>query len=191
MRLADRIAEQAKARPCITVELTSFLSSPIDGAIKMRPLFVAELNASVESALKVRKSLLAALPEQHARQFLDDPSFIEDVKVCEMLWHACRDCDDVSQHAFPSAQWMRENLTNDELAALDFHYQRACANDSPVKEPLDLDHRNAIVRACAETADTNLPDAMLGRLPRVVLCDLFVWLAREHVRGSAMSALTE
>lgn len=191
MRLAERIAAAAASKKCLTVPLSAFLSGNVEGEIKMRPLFVAETNKAVEAAFNVRKSLVASLPESHARQFLDDPSFLEDVKVCEVLWHACRDADDVAKHAFPSSGWMREHMTNDELAALDHQYQRACQAEVKVPELFNEDQKWAIVRACSDASGSPLADAIIGRLPHVVLADLFVWLASEHIRGGAKAALAE
>lgn len=187
MSIVQRLEAAAKNRAHITVKLTEFLAQPIEGEVKLRPLFVAEINAAVESALKQRKSLLASLPESHARQFLDDPSFLEDVKVCEILWHACRDVDDVTKHAFPSSQWMREQMTNDELAALNCFYDRACQNDSSVKEPLTREDRIALTRGIAANADSDMPDRLLAKLPGIVVADLLVWLAREAVRAGAFA----
>ena len=187
MRIVELLEQAAKSRAHLDVKLSEFLAHPVDGAIKLRPLFVAEISAAVEAALKQRKGLLASLPETHARQFLDDPTFLEDVKVCEILWHACRDADDVSRHAFPSSQWMREHMTNDELAALNCFYDRACQNDSATKDPLSREDRIALVRAIGAAAHTDVPDALLAKLPSIVVADLLVWLAREAVRAGCFA----
>jgi hypothetical protein len=190
MNVAQRIAEAAAARRGVVVKASSFARGVDGGEIRMRPLFVAEVNAAVEEAFKVRKALLASLPDAHAKRFLDDPSLLDDIKVCEMLWHACRDADDMTRPAFPSAQWMREHLTNDELSALDFFYHKACVADAG-GAALDLDKRWFLVRACAELADTDEADAALAKMAPAQIADLFVWLSREYVREMGKRALVE
>ena len=54
----------------------------------MRALTIAEETAATEAAIAFRRGVLASLPESHAREFLEDASFLEDVKYTERFWRA-------------------------------------------------------------------------------------------------------
>ncbi len=47
-----------------------------------------------------------------------DDDLLRDAKVIEILYRVCRDAEDPKQTAFPGPQWMRDNITTDQLAVL-------------------------------------------------------------------------
>ena len=178
------LEERAKRRPVVNVKLKTFINDDaIDGELAMRPLVVHEINDATDAALKVRKALVTSLPEAHARQFIDDPTFLEDIKVSEIVWRSCRNATDHEAHAFPSAQWMRERLTNDELAALNSLYDATCLKMMTSREPMSDEDRFRLVHACAVASWTDAPDMALARVPHHVLSDLFVWLSKKYTDG--------
>ena len=178
--IAERIKAHAAQRPTLTVELRSFLASDIDGAIKMRALNVAEDSDAAKAAVAFRKGVLVDLPAQFVQEFLADPTFLDDARCVEKLWRASRDPADVSKPAFPSAQWMREQMTHEELQALYGFYERAVERAGRTPEPITDDAFTFLYHGCAANAERDV-DSVLLPFTKPVLADLFVRLSVAHV----------
>jgi hypothetical protein len=189
--LAERIEAHAKARPANPVLLSDFLASDVEGSIRIRSLNVTEESEAAKNAVEFRRSLLTQLPEKFVREFLEDPSFLDDIRTVEKLWRACRNHDDVDQPAFPSAAWMRDNMTRDELATLFGFYSQAVIAANRTKSPLDRDQVLFLAHACAANAETDAGDAIVMRLEKPVLADLFVRLSVEYVKAAAAAAVND
>lgn len=178
--LAERIKAHAAARPTLDVPLRSFLASDIEGSVKMRALNVAEDSDAAKAAVEFRKGVLASLPAQFVQEFLADPTFLDDARCVEKLWRASRDASDVSKPAFPSAQWMREQMTHEELQALYGFYERAIEKSGRTPEPITDDAFTFLYHGCAANADRNVDDVLMP-LTKPVLADLFVRLSVAYV----------
>lgn len=184
MNLAERIKAHAAARPMITVRLADFLASEIEGEIKMIALSSAEEADAVKAAVEYRRSLLTQLPEKFIREFLEDPTFLDDARSIEKLFRSARDADDPSKPAFPSAQWLREQLTIEELTCLFGFYEKAIVAASRTPEPIDEDAFVFLIHGSAANFGTDKADLALMRLSKSVLADLFIRLAERHVRAT-------
>lgn len=178
--IAERIKAHAAARPTLDVPLRSFLASDIDGSINMRALNVAEDSDANRAAVAFRKGVLADLPAQFVQEFLADPTFLDDARCVEKMWRAARDPDDLSKCAFPSAQWMREQMTHEELQTLYGFYERAIEKSGRTPEPISDDAFTFLYHGCAANADRNV-DEILMPFTKPVLADLFVRLSVAHV----------
>lgn len=109
-----------------------------------------------------------------------DPDFLLDAKCVECLFRSCRDPSS-GRPAFPGPQWMRDNMTGDQIAVLMNIYNEVRAKSGPIDYRLDRDHIDALVESCARAAGTDIPDLVLERFPREVLTSLVVILSQEVV----------
>lgn len=178
--LTERIKAHAAQRPTLTVDLRSFLASEVEGAIKMRALNVAEDSDAAKAAVEFRKGVLSSLPAQFVQEFLSDPTFLDDARCVEKLWRASRDSADTARPAFPSAQWMREQMTHEELQALYGFYERAVERAGRTPEPIGEDEFTFLYHGVAANAERDV-DRILLPFTKPVLADLFVRLAVAHV----------
>lgn len=178
--LIDRIEEAANARPSIVVPLKSFLASEVDGEIRIRALNMAEESDANRAAVAFRKGVLADIPAQFVQEFLADPTFLDDARCVEKMWRACRNVDDVSEHAFPSAQWMRQQMTAEELTTLYGFYEKAVIKAGKTAEPIDRDQLMFIAYASAAASSSESTDGQLMGLAKPVLVDMFIRLSCEY-----------
>lgn len=178
--IAARLAARIESRPTLSVDMADIIrDGSVTGTIKLRALTVADECDATEAAVAFRKKALAALPERHAAAFLDDPSFLEDAKTTERLWRACRTDDDVTKPAFPSAEWMRQHLTVDEMSRIGERFVKALGVNSGTPEILTAEQRWSVVDALAAASDSSWPDVVLSGLSRPALADLLVWTSAE------------
>jgi hypothetical protein len=110
----------------------------------------------------------------------NDPDMMIDAKCVECLFRSCKDPTS-GRSAFPGPQWMRDNMTGDQIAVLMNVYNEVRAKCGPIDYRLDREHIDAIVSSCARAAGTDLPDLVLERFPREVLTSLVVLLSQEIV----------
>lgn len=179
--IVERIEQHARDRKSITVQLKDFLASDVEGAIRLRALNVSEESEATREAVEYQRSVLAQLPEKFVREFLDDPTFLADARSVAMLHRACIAIDS-DEHAFPSAQWMRENMTHEELQILWGWYMKALAMASRTQEPIDLDRVMVLTYAAAANPFNEVTDALLMALEKPVLADAFVRLSVEFAK---------
>jgi hypothetical protein len=184
-KLSDAIKARAAARPTTRVEASQFLLDAPEGcAVHVRPLVVGERDEALAAALKYRKTLLADLGDK-AAHVLDDTGLIEDPNIVERVWRAT--LDETGQPAFPSAAWMREHMTADEVTHLYGVLDTVQRKASPTP-PMDLDDRESLAQYLASVYDNPHADAAVLRFPREFLADMLLWackslvMARENVR---------
>lgn len=182
--IAARLAARVESRPTLDVDLVGIVrDGSVTGTIKLRALTVAEECDATEAAVAFRKRALSALPEKHAAAFLEDASFLEDAKITERLWRAARDADDPSKPAFPSAEWMRQHFTTDEMARIGDRFVKAQAINAGAPDLLTSEQRWAVVEALAEASTSAWPDVVLASLQRPALADLLVWTSAELAKA--------
>jgi hypothetical protein len=181
--IAAKLAERIERRPSIEVDLSAVIrDGSVTGTLRLRALTVAEECDATEAAVAFRKRALSALPEKHATAFLEDATFLEDAKYTERLWRACRLADDVSKPAFPSADWMRQHFTVDEMGRLADRFAKAQALNSGNPDTATNEQRWALVEACGSASSSDWPDVVLSGLPRSLVSDLFVWASAELLK---------
>lgn len=124
--------------------------------------------------------------EAKAGNSLSDEDILVDAKTIEVLFHACREVVEVEpgaeppKHnypAFPGPQWMRDNMTTDQLAVLLNLYNEVRRKESPTTWQISSEDVNALAFACAEISDSDLPEKLLARFDREWLTQAFVMLS--------------
>lgn len=178
MSLSELLEKRAAARPTVHVRLVDFLAGDIEGAIAVRALNVSEDGDATKAAVEYRRGLISQLPERFMREFLEDHSFLEDARSVEKLWRACRSVDDVSQPAFPSAQWMRENFTHDELQTLFGFYESAVM---AAGRTVEVDRDVVAFMAAGSARGEFDARSVLMTVPRPVLVDAFEILSGLYI----------
>lgn len=107
-----------------------------------------------------------------------DEDLTRDAKTCFALWVACREVDEKGEPgisgAFPGPKWMRDNLDNDELAALLNIYNDVQWRTSPWPYRFDDDDVERLAMLCADGADTEIPTAMLAPIEREILAQYLI-----------------
>jgi hypothetical protein len=112
-----------------------------------------------------------------------DHDLLNDAKVAAVLHSACfvppeeGSASRVLYQAFPGGQWMRDNLTADQLGVLFHHLLEVKRADSPLATAIDYDTTEALARACWMAADSDIPEAMLSKCDRDYLTQSFVLLS--------------
>jgi hypothetical protein len=129
-----------------------------------------------------------------------DFDILGDAKLIETLWYACRevvDPDDFSKgvteyNAFPGPEWMRKNLSSDQLAALWNLYLEARRKDFPARYNLEEDRIEALAEMAGKHADTDIPESVLGAYAREAVTHAFVvvsrWLWEARTASAALLA---
>lgn len=181
--LIERIEAAASQRPSLVVTLKSFLASDVEGEIRMRALNMAEESDAAKCAVDFRKAVLSALPDRFVQEFLADPTFLDDARTVEKMWRACRDADDVNDPAFPSAQWMRQQMTAEELTTLYGFYEKAIIAAGKTSEHIDRDQLMFIAYAAAAASTSSETDEQLMGIAKPVLVDMFIRLSGEYSKA--------
>lgn len=185
MSISDKIKARAATRPLREVKFSEFLRADPEfnqQVLAIRSLTVAEEGDAVKAAVVYRKGLIADLPEKFVKVFLDDPGFLEDDVSVEKLWRACRNPANRDEPMFPSAQWLRDNLTRDEMQNLYglYHQQRERDGGGGLDDP-SLDR---LARACADNASNPDTDEMLKLMAKDVLADAFVRVSAWYAKAA-------
>ena len=194
--IAARLAARIEARPTLVVSMVDIIrDGSVDGEIRVRALTVAEDAAATEAAVAYRKKAIQSLPERHAASFLEDPTFLEDAKISERLWRACRDHEDPSKPAFPDAEWMRRHLTVDEMGRIGEAFERVQRMNAKTPDLFTAEQRWQLVDTLADHQHNDWADVALSGLEREALADLLIWtsgeLAKVKAELAAVSASRE
>lgn len=158
--IQDAIRARSERRPSEVFSLMGPLG--IDAQVRIRKLNVGELADASRAAYEFQRATVVSLPAAYVARMLDDPAVIEDARCIEVLWRSFRDADDVSAPAFPSTQWIRENMTLDECRHLFGFYRLADMSDPVPAEVIEA----LIERAAAGDLETvrDLPVDVLIQL---------------------------
>ncbi len=121
-----------------------------------------------------------------------DLELINDAKIREILWRACREVDpasvaatpdDPSQWkaamwgAFPGPSWMRERLTTDQLAAVFNLLLEVRRKEAPSQEDISDEAVEAVVEMCGKHAGDDIPEAVMAGMSRTKITHLVVLLS--------------
>ena len=135
----------------------------------------SEEDAAVVAAHKYSKAVSEGLLD--ARQ---DGDILSDGKAIEALFRACRAAgeeDGIDYPAFPGPQWMRKNLTTDQIATLLNLYQEVRRVEAPVPWTLTNDSVLNMAKVCAKASNTEIPDDYLGSRPKEWVTQAFIILS--------------
>lgn len=106
-----------------------------------------------------------------------DGDLLADAKLVEILFRACRDASDTRYPAFPGPQWMRDQLTTQQIASLVNLYNEVAKRDGTGLKELSAAMVEAYASMAADNAGSDMPDVVLAALSREELTQLFVLLS--------------
>jgi hypothetical protein len=127
-----------------------------------------------------------------AAEAKSEGDLLTDAKNVEIIYRLCREVDLASVvaapddpsawkatqwGAFPGPDWMRKNLSSDQLAALLHLILEVKRKEAPDPGDIDDDAMETIVKLCNEHAATDVPEAVLARFSRVKLTHAIVLLS--------------
>lgn len=177
--VAERKSDLVKAietrkRPLHEFDLDGILGlggQPIT-KIKIRRPVKSELTKAVAGAAKAVDEIAG-----QSKSAKDDPDLYSDVKSCWALHAACRDFNDPeSWPAFPSPQWMMDNMTSEELAVLLNYYTEVVRRDGIIKEDVTPDDLEKIIFGVSTLNDMSATSMLLSRITREslinIICEL-------------------
>jgi hypothetical protein len=127
-----------------------------------------------------------------------DMDLLGDAKVVQALWRACREVVDpsdlskgIGKHpAFTTDDWMRDNLTTDQLAMLMNLYAETRKAAYPERWDLSEDRIEALLTMAAKTSESDIPEAMLAPYAREQVTHAFVYAAeRLHETRASLEVL--
>lgn len=122
-----------------------------------------EAYAAIENAAKKAESLRS------------DVDYCNGKKAVMLLGEAIRDARDPnSLSAFPSPEWIEENLTPDQIAILLNLYNREVAKAAPAAIKFDADQVETLMSVCGTAYETDLPERALLHFSRDQMVELFI-----------------
>lgn len=136
-----------------------------------------------DNAIAAAYQVVNKTAEHAGDQAKSDSDLLLDAKAIHVLFHACRRCEtgDEEQgykyNAFPGPQWMREHMTTDQLAVLLNLYNEVRRSEGPTRWEVTLEQVDALAVLCAETADNDIPEAVLASCSREWMTQAFVLLS--------------
>lgn len=116
------------------------------------------------------------------KEAMDDADLTQDQKLIQILHRVCfspdeKTKDGVPYPAFPGPEWMRKNLTTDQIACIINLYHEVRRVDGPLRGEISTEEVLAVAEGCAVTANTDMPEALLATSERTWLTQAFVLLA--------------
>lgn len=158
-----------------------------DGLFVAKIRFVVNRKSEEDAAIECAYEEADRRAKKYAAGAVDavkqDPEYVSDFKTVQALWRACKNPDDPVSPGkdnndwypiFPTAQWMKDNLTGRELAYLLNHYNACEFEAAGIPPNLDRERIAAYRDGCVAMFDTSVPDEAFKKLPREVLSTLTV-----------------
>lgn len=99
------------------------------GQVAIRVLLQGE---QIRAGLDAEKLVRAELPDAVADDNIGYTTAYANAVSVQQLFLACRDVSDAEKRAFPSAKWMRDHLTTDEVAVLYSQYLEVAGSIGPI-----------------------------------------------------------
>jgi hypothetical protein len=138
-----------------------------------------------DSALAAAYKIVESLTGDNKRASEDDDILV-DAKTTQILFQACRRAEEGDEEAgykypaFPSPEWMRQNLTTDQLAVLLNLYHEVRRRESPT--PWDITHESVmtLVSVCSKYDQGELSDTILSAQSREWLQQAFIILSQAY-----------
>lgn len=110
-----------------------------------------------------------------AESLRSDVDFCNGKKAVMLIHGAIRDAADPdSIAAFPTPEWMEEQLTPDQITVLLNLYNREVAKAAPSAIKFEADQVETIMSVCGSTYETDIPERALLHYSRDQLVELFI-----------------
>ncbi len=151
----------------------------------MKVALWVNVKSEQDSALAAAYQVVEKLAGDNKRA-VDDDDILVDAKTTQILFQACRRAEEGDKEAgykypaFPSPEWMRNNLTTDQLAVLLNLYHEVRRRESPV--PWEIKHETvmALVGVCSNYDNAELANDMLSAQTREWLQQAFIILSQAY-----------
>ncbi len=166
---------EARGRRGAVVDCSRFMGlggKPCGSAFVQVPSVADELESVDAAQTHASKLTLEATRK--------DPDYINTAKSVELVWRAFRDDADRKYPLFPGPDWMRANLTSDEVGALLNILLEVRREHGPDPVVIQGETVALIADACAKS-DTMAGNILAG-LTREQLTSAFVLLSIEWAR---------
>lgn len=166
---------EARGRRGAVVDCSRFMGlgqKPCGPAFVQVPSVADELEAVDAAQIHASKLTLEATRK--------DPDFINTAKSVELVWRAFRDDADRKYPLFPGPDWMRANLTSDEIGALLNILLEVRREHGPDPVVIQGETVQIIADACAKS--DAMASNILAGLSREQLTAAFVLLSIDWAR---------
>ena len=208
------MAEQPKSALALAIEARPRKAYPFDvsGFFGLGDLPILRIAVRVNTKVEQDNAIAAAyqvvnkVAEHSGDRAKNDDDLLLDAKAIHALFHACRRCEPANPEkgtpsdeddgyrytAFPGPQWMREHLTTDQLAVLLNLYHEVRRTEGPTRWDVTTEQVDALAVLCAESAESDIPEAMLASCSREWITQAFVILSlrlkevRDAVEGGRL-----
>lgn len=174
------LAIESRARKAHEFEVQGFFG--LGGQPIHKVGFRVNTKAEEDKALVTAYLTVNQLTEG-AEQAREDPDLVQDVKLIHALYSACRRAESgdgerkYSLPAFPSPNWMRDNLTTDQIAVLINLYNGVRIAEGPLKVTITFEEVEEVAELCAENSRSDVPELVLAPRSREWLIQAFALLA--------------
>jgi hypothetical protein len=170
---AVALAIEAQARWHREVELGDFLNH--DKTPVGRVAIVVNSKRDDIAAQREAHAKFEQLAKEHQLgqgTFREDETILDDLKNAFAIFKAFRRVDDITQNAFPAAEWVAEHLDNDQIGTLVRLYNQSRAVKGPAPWDITPDWIRAVRDACAAYAEQDeRPEQPLANFSRAYLDD--------------------
>lgn len=169
--------------PLIVAARDLFEGVESDEKVAIRDLSSTEVMEATRHSLARRKAVLSSLPPGYIEHFTSDPRFLSDVLAVEEIWRAFRRAADPSQPILSSAERYHDLFTTTQLTALYGWLEMARTRPTNMPNGVDQEATDRVVRTVAAEPEGAL--AVLMRMPRWMICEMFILLAVRFVAKEA------
>lgn len=166
---------EARAPKFAQVSTAQFLIDSLDlGTIRIRPAKVNELNLALTRA----NDYVSKMAEKSKTAI--DPEVLTNAKVAFLLQLTCFEGESTTKLAFPSPQWLLNNLNSKEMAVLYNAYIEAVRTISPSLPQFTEDQLETLADLCVTYQMTDAPNLAFANYEREQLADLVVHYAVKY-----------
>lgn len=170
LRAGERKVHEFDIRELIGLEsLTEWGGKPLE-KVAIRVARKIEQDAAVDMA--------TMYAEKSAKHASGDPDVILDAKAAAIVATCFRDLR--RPHVlsvWPDAEQVCRTLNADQIGALLNLYNQVRRVESPDKKEITADELAAVISMCVAAASTTIPEAVLAKIERVKLEQMFILLA--------------
>ena len=142
------------------------------------------VKAEEDEALVAAHVRIKALASED-KEAMGDNDLKVDQKLIQILHRICFSPDEetkdgVPYPAFPGPEWMRKNLTTDQIACLMNLYHEVRYIDGPMKATITTEDVCNRAIGLAKVSDTEIPEALLANTDRTWLTHAFILLSVQY-----------
>jgi len=121
-----------------------------------------------------------------SKRAADDEDILVDAKTTQILFKACRRAEEGDKGsgykypAFPSPEWMRQNLTTDQLGVLLNLYHEVRRREAPVTWEISNESVLSLYAICSDYSQSEMATTLLSVQSREWLQQAFILLSQIH-----------